>query len=402
MLPLETLQAAQQEKRILHYLLRHGQATRQALVQALGLSLLTVSKAVSALLEGGLIAQDGTVGGGMGRRKGLLKLNPDHRYVVGVDVGYSTLKLGLVRFDGSIGQKTVIPAYPAPIEQGIPREAMMAALADLVEAAGRQRVLGISASISGMVDVQAGQVLFCPNIGGFTEYPFASVLHEATGLSVSLDTSARCMALGESYFGAGVGVQDQVFLSIGAGSIAAGILCGGRLYRGADGFAGEIGHVRAQLEGAEEERLCSCGSVNCLELYATEAMAKSSMAEAVRAFGGYSPARTLMGDGPLTTPILAEAYGQGDPIITLQAERIAAAVGGALGTLVNLLNPALIALGGGFLWRFPALSALIEAQTRKACLAPVRNRLDIRLSTLGEDAPLLGGAMQMIRRYIDG
>ena len=402
---LHVLNESGRNRQLLKYMLTHREVTRQELVDASGLTLLTVSKAVSALLEAGLLVVDGAVTGGMGRRKSLLKINPAHRYAICVDIGFASIKIGVVLFNGRILEKKILQGYSNPVSAGIPHAEMMAVIHEYLHRFGSERCLGIGASISGMVDFDIGRVLFCPNIHGFNERPLAAELSLATGLPVLLDTSARCMALAESYFGIGAGIQNQVFISLGIGSIAAGIILDKRLYRGENGFAGEIGHNRTSVAMSEMDTgrqiQCSCGGVNCLELFATESMALGHLAELLAAYNGYSPAKTLMNGGLITQDILREAYRAGDSIVTRYIEAIAASIAAQLSATVNLVDPELIILGGGFIWDLPELKDLIERELKRSCLVPIRNRISVRTSALGENASLQGSALQLINHYLD-
>jgi predicted NBD/HSP70 family sugar kinase len=275
---------------------------------------------------------------------------------------------------------------------------MIDAIQSLVDKYGKERFLGIGVGVSGIVSYAEGKVVFCPNIGGMDDLPLRRVIAEKTGLPVLADTSARCMALGERHMGAGFLIDDQIFLSLGYGTIAAGIISGGRLYRGADGFAGEIGHSPV-AEEPEPER-CTCGSRGCLELTATLSMAMIRLERELSDYTGYSVAKNLMNGGPLTPSILAQAYRAGDRLVCARIDKVSRAVGAALADAVNLLNPRLIVVGGGFAEQLPELVSLIEREIKDRCLILARQNLTVKKSTLGTDAPILGGAMLVIDDYL--
>lgn len=398
MMELNRLEAPELHRRALWHLFQEGQATRQSLKDALSCTLLTASKAVTALLENGLLVVDGTVSSAMGRRKSVLKLNPRHRLCLCADIGYGSIKLALVRFNGEIEKKIVIPGLPDPILSGIPYEEMLRAMEALILEAGRERVLGLGVGISGMVHFETGSVLFCPNIHGFEDRPLASELEARFGLPVLLDTSARCMTMGEYFFGAGRGVPNQMLLSLGTGSIAAGLLTNGRIYRGPEGFAGEIGHTCVR-PGARRNR-CSCGRYDCLELYATLQMLRGNMEDSLRDFEGYSVAKRLLGGETLTMERMREFVQLGDPVVEECFQSALNDVSSVLVGAVNLFTPSLIVLGGGFPRYFPQIVDELQQRVLSACLPPMHTRLRLTGATLGEDAALRGAAGMLIQNYL--
>lgn len=400
MMDLNRLEAPELHRRALWHLFEEGQATRQSLREALDCTLLTASKAVTALLEEGLLVVDGTMSSSAGRRKSILKLNPRHRLCLCVDIGYGSVKVGLVRFNGEIEKKITLPKLSDPVQLGIPYDEMIRAMEALILEAGPERILGIGVGISGMVQFETGSVLFCPNIHGFEERPLAQELEDRFGVPVLLDTSARCMAMGEYYFGAGRGAPDQIFLSLGTGSIAAGILTNGKIYRGPAGFAGEIGHTCVR-PGANLTR-CSCGGYDCLELYATLQMLCANIEQSLQQFEGYSAARRLLGSEPLTLERLREVVLCGDPVVEEQFQSAVDDIASVLVGAVNLFTPALVVLGGGFPRYFPEIIDALERKVLSSCLTPMRTRLRLTGSMLGEDAALRGAAGMLIENYFMG
>lgn len=392
------LQLPEVHQRVMQYIFHHGQATRQELSDDLGKSLMTISKAVTALIEEDMVMVDGALSAAAGRRKSILKLNPCHRLCVCVDIGYSSIKLALVAMNGDVMEKSRLPGLPYPIKSGIPEEAMLDVIESMIDRAGRERVLGIAVGISGMVNFEEGHVLFCPNIKGFNDRPLAAELSEKFSLPVLLDTSARCMALGEHCFGAGRGARDQMMLSLGAGSIASGIVSDGQLYRGAQGYAGEIGHTCVR-PGARLQR-CTCGGYDCLELYATGEMIREEIDASLREYDGYSKAKILLDGEPLTMNKLHPLWHSGDPIVHETIEAAVEDISSVLTGAVNLLTPSLVILGGGVVWHLPEVVEMIESRVRTSCLAPLREDMRFVRSALGEDAALQGAAVLLILKYL--
>lgn len=397
-LMFNTMELTDNQRLILRYIFHHRQATRNQLVDISALTLLTISKTVNALLSEEVLISDGTMSSGMGRRQNLLKLNPSYRYVLGIDIGYASVKLGVIQFNGEVLERQVLLWRKESPDQTVPMEKILQILKGYIRRFGREQLLGIGASISGMVDIHEGRVLFCPNINGFNDRMLADELSRALDLPVYLDTSARAMAYGEMLFGKGRGIRDQMLVSLGYGSIAAGIIVDGRLYHGADGFSGELGHVR--IPAATQGTRCTCGCCDCLEIYASLAMVLGDLSAALAEYQGYSPAKALMGGDALNAQTLAQAYRENDAIVTEHIRSVAGMIGQTISAAVNVLNPTLVTLSGGFVWNLPELTELVRTEILSNCLVPIRSRLSVDASMLDEYAPLQGAAMQIVARYL--
>lgn len=397
MYTFQVFSAPEVQMRILRSVFRLGQTTRQALSDELGYSLLTVSKAVTALLDEGVMIADGTVSSQAGRRRDVLKLNPRYRMCLCADIGYGGVKLALVDLAGQVVRKTMLPPLNNPIRDGIPFEAMLRMMNMLIDEAGKERILGIGVGISGMVAFEEGRVLFCPNISGFDNRPLAEELNREFSLPVLVDTSARCMAKGEQRFGAGTGIKDQICLSLGLGSIAAGIMLDGKLYRGSSGYAGEIGHTCVR-PGKSEHR-CSCGGYDCLELYATLQMLCSNIQSALDACNGNSPAREMLSGEKLSVYRMREALETGDPIVEDYFERAIDDIAAVLVGVVNLFAPQQVVVGGGFPACFPEAVGQLEKKVLAACLPPLRSDIRLVPSKLSDEASLRGAAAMLIEQF---
>ena len=190
-------------------------------------------------------------------------------WVVGVDIGGTNLVVGLVPLEG--GPPSGLRSRATQAERG--PEAAIADIARMVEAAieetlergggTRADVLGVGIGCPGPLDLEKGVVVKTPNLG-WDGFPIRDRISEELGLAATLDNDANCATYGEWWMGAGRGVQSLVGVTLGTG-IGGGLLIDGRLFRGASGCAGEIGHMTIDLHG----RRCACGNYGCLEAYAS-------------------------------------------------------------------------------------------------------------------------------------
>lgn len=306
---------------------------------------------------------------------------------LGLDLGGTKIAAALVTGRGEVRARREAPTPQGP-------EAVLAALTRIAEEISSEaglslsRLAGVGVGAPGPVDFAAGVLVEPPNLPGFASVPLGALLEDRLGLGVRLDNDANAAGLGEARFGAGRGASPLVYLTVSTG-IGGAILLGGELLRGARGAAGELGHLVIQPEGPP----CGCGGQGCLEALASgTAIAR----EARLALGRGEP--SLLSEefgkdrtGP-TAKAVAEAAARGDALSLRVLGQAFAYLGLGVASLVNVLNPARIVVGGG-------LSALGEG-----LLEPIRegilrhsNRVaaesvSVVIAALGRDAGVVGAA----------
>lgn len=310
-------------------------------------------------------------------------------WTVGVDFGGTNIKAGLVDRQGRVVRTEVLDAK----RRGRP-QAFVPALSRTVKGLARSvgvptsRLRGVGIGAPGLIDVPRGVVHHLVNVPGWRNVPLARRLTERLGCPCVVDNDVNLVALGEWSLGAGRGAHHLVCLTLGTG-VGGGLVLGGRLYRGASGSAGEIGHMVVEPGG----RRCACGSRGCLEtLVGSAAIVRAARAALLQG------ARTLrrltrQAHGPLTPEVVYQAAASGDRA----AQRIWSEVGCWLGVgianLVNLLNPDRVVIGGGVAgaWRFlaPAMQRTVRAQ---AMVVPGR-AVRIVHGQLGDKAGVIGAAV---------
>ena len=386
------------KKKLLKHIFKYNEITRGELVKATGLSNLTVTKLVAEMLEQSLIIEDGVVSSSIGRRPNVLKINPEYRYVISVDIGFHEFRIGVVRFNGEILEtKAILNSNIITPRKTVGFDDLCALIGEYIKKYGRERFLGIGVGISGIVDPQKGKVVFCPNVAGYDNMELAGRLSDQIGLPVYLDTTARCTALGEQYFGVGFNVRNQVFVSLGYGTIASGIIIGGKLFYGANGYAGEIGHNMVR-DG--ERSFCTCGRHDCLEIYAALIMMLGHFSEKLCEHPDDIPSY-IKNPKSVTPEEFREAINEGNRdatgIFTSACSRIA----GVIAPVINTLNPELVVFGGALPEIIPESVVLIENAAMRSTLFPAWKSVSFKRSTLGGNGPIIGGAIQIISRYLD-
>ncbi|MGH8826955.1 MAG: ROK family protein, partial [Jiangellaceae bacterium] len=252
---------------------------------------------------------------------------------------------------------------------------------------GVDRPAGVGIGVPGPVDFHTGVPVSPPIMPGWDAYPVRDVLARELGCPVLLDNDVNVMALGEQHSGVAKSVQDFLFVKIGTG-IGCGIVVGGELYRGVDGCAGDIGHIRVEEFGPT----CACGNTGCLEaFFGGAALARDAMAAAR---GGRSTTleALLVEKGQLTAEDVAIAVSQGDPQAVQMIREGGRRVGVVLAGLVSFFNPGLIVIGGRVSRLGHSLLAEIRGVVYRRSLPLATGNLPVVLSEMGDDAGTVGAA----------
>lgn len=303
----------------------------------------------------------------------------------GIDIGGTKMAGAVVDNDGRILAESRVES-PATDP-----EAMEAAAAALVaELVAEHPVTAIGVGAAGYVAADRSTVLFAPNIAWRNE-PFGADLARLTGLPVVVENDANAAAWGEFRYGAGRDVDDQLMVTVGTG-VGGGIVTDGHLLRGAFGVAAEIGHLCVVPEG----RLCGCGNQGCLEQYGSGTALVRATREAVAASSLL--ARDLLeraGGDPaaITGPMITDAARAGDRFAIEQLELLGHWLGHGIASLVAVLDPAVIVIGGGVSAAGDILVDPLRATfERELAGRGFRPRAEIRLAALGNRAGVIGAA----------
>lgn len=301
-------------------------------------------------------------------------------WVFAVDLGATNVRVGLVDQGG-----TVVLSARRPTPQEGPG-AVVEAIADLtreVAAKAGRRADRVGVGVPGPLDVAEGIVDEPPNLRGWRRVPLRAMLEARLGLPVVLENDANAAALGEWWKGAGQGSRHLLYITWSTG-IGGGLVWEGRLYRGASGTAGEIGHIVVDPDGP----LCPCGRRGHLEGIAAGPAIVRAAREAM-ARGEPSALRHL---AAFTAEEVAAAARAGDPLSRRVFEHAARMVGLVVGGMLNLLNPEVVVIGGGVARAGEvAFEPLREAARSVAFDGPFRSARIVP-AALGDDAGLVGAA----------
>lgn len=301
---------------------------------------------------------------------------------LGIDVGGTKIAAGVVDAQGRILSRT---RRSTPARDP---EALRTALTEVVgDLRAEHDVAAVGLSAAGFVSRDRRRVLLAPNMD-FGDTPLAGVVEEATGLPVVVENDGNAAAWAEYRFGAGRGVPDQLMVALGTG-VGGGLVLDGRLYRGGHGTAAEIGHVGLVPDGLP----CGCGRRGCLEQYASGTALDRDARDAARR--GDAPGLLAAAHGDpdaVTGRLVTEAAGDGSVEARALLDRLAGFLGRGVASVVAVLDPSLVVLGGGL----GAVGDLVRVPTAAALEAQLpgehRPRPDVVTAALGNDAGLIGAA----------
>jgi len=372
---------------ILGLIRERGPISRTALARLASLTPATVFSIIAELVQEGLVQEKGIGLSQGGRRPMLFEFNPQSHAVIGVNIR-SAQVLGVLTYLDASPQ--VIIARDYRLETGadvvqLVKEVIRELLA--ASPVPPERLMGIGVAVPGLIDVGRGVVVESIH-WGWKELPLREILAQEFDLPIYIEEDDNALALGEKFFGAGQGVSNVVCVKIGRG-LGAGIIVNNTLFRGPDNAAGEIAHILVDPEGPQ----CYCGNYGCLgRLVSAPAIAERAIKGLKQ--GAASLLRTQVGDDleQVTVAMIAEAANAGDPFACQVMEETGRYLGVGIATLVNLLNPDLVIIGGGVILAGAPLLESARHVVKLRALAASGRRVRIVPAKLGVEAPAIGAA----------
>lgn len=305
---------------------------------------------------------------------------------VGIDVGGTNLRAGVVDVDGAVLDSVRVPT---PGNDAALEEAIALAVEEL---AGRHRIGAVGLAVAGFVTADRRGVHFAPHLS-WRHAPVAERISRRLRLPVTLEHDANAAAVAEHHFGAARGAHHMVLVAIGTG-IGAALLVHGEVYRGANGVAPELGHLRLVPDG----RGCPCGKRGCWERYCSGTALVTS---ALQLLAGAPPGSSaLAGSAPeLTGQAVAAAAAAGDPVAAAAVAELARWLGEGLALVADVYDPELVVIGGGV----SGSAALFLDGAREHYAAALtgaghRPLAQIRAAQLGCDAGIVGAGLLARRR----
>ncbi len=310
---------------------------------------------------------------------------------IGIDVGGTNVKIALVDENGKIIYSNSVPTY-AKMGYEYTVNNIKQAIKDLMKETGTDStsIEGIGFDFPGQVDCETGVVKLAPNIPGWVNVPIAQMIEDEFHIPTRIDNDVRCAALGELKFGAGKGCQNFVCITVGTG-IGSGLVINGKVVRGAANAAGEIGHIKLQMNGGP---ICGCGDTGCLEAFASGPAIVAMAQDYIR--GGKSTKFREMAaaeGGEITPYMVAKAAEEGDPVAKRIFEIVGEYIGIGLTSVINLLNPEKVIIGGGVAEAGDLLFDPIRRTIKERAMVVAGNSVEIVPAELGNSAGVIGASM---------
>jgi glucokinase len=312
-----------------------------------------------------------------------------------IDLGGTKIYSAVVAGDGTV-QGEDLRETNAPEGQEAVLEAMTASISAAASHARFEvsQLCGVGVAAPGPVDADRGSIVNAPNLPDWEDVPLAEILSRRLGMGIVVENDANAAALGEYLQGAGRGARALLYVTVSTG-IGGGIVLNGELYRGASGAAGEIGHMIVQIDGPR----CGCGNLGCLEALASgTALARDGRAAVEAGEAPVLAGLTAQAGDEISAEMVAQAASQGEQASTALLLRAGETLGIGLGSLVNLINPDVIVIGGGMSKIGMPLLGPAEAMMREIAFPIAGDRVSLRRATL--DFPALHGLSGLVRAAI--
>jgi glucokinase-like ROK family protein len=379
------------EAEVMRAMRKNGQTSRTEITSITGWSRAKTSQEVNSLIEKGYLVDGGEGISKGGRKPRLLHFNSQLGYIVGIDIGATSLEIALADVNGSILGRVVEPAdVRQPPEEVLVRCSSL--ILDMAIAQGIQpeQILGIGVGVPGPVDFALGVLVAPPLMPEWENYPIRSFFKKTfSSAFVVVDNDVNILALGEQRSGDAANVDHFLVIKIGTG-IGCGIMASRKIHRGSNGSAGDIGHICVDKQGP----ICRCGNRGCLEAVAAgPAIAEKAM-QAVRD-GKSELLRKMMEEknGVLLPEDVNAACREGDEAALEIIRTSGQMIGDVLAGLVNFFNPSHIFITGGIANFGNHLLIAIKRAVLRRSLPLATTHLAINFSRTGPDAGVLGAIM---------
>lgn len=382
------------KKIVLSHFANQGHTTIPELSKELNISVPKITLLVNELIDEKYILDYGKIESSGGRRPNLYGVAPESAFFIGVDVKQNHLNIGLSDLDKNLVKVAEKLQFTLDNTQES-LDDLCNNIHHFITSSGVQKdkIKGIGINLSGRINYATGNSY---SYFYFEEKPLSQVVEERIGIPVYLENDSRAMAYGEFCMGVVENEKDVLFLNLDYG-IAVGVLMNGQLYYGKSGYAGEFGH----MPFFNNELICRCGKKGCLETqasgWALEQRFREKLAEGSSSLLTIS--RKLSPDSINMEQIIDAANHDDVLAIELIAE-IGEHLGRGIAALINVFNPELVVLGGSMMATGEYIWLPVKTAINKYSLSLVNNDTQIKISTMGERAGILGACLLVRNRAL--
>ena len=311
------------------------------------------------------------------------------KYAIGIDLGGTNLKIGLVNKNGKVigDKKFPTKGYkgPKPLIDKIVLETEKLIRSAKIDS---DDICGIGVGVPGIVDSINGIIYNLTNISGWKNVCLKKELEKRTKLKAYVDNDVNMMAVGELYYGAAKGGKNVVCITLGTG-VGGGIIIDGKLYRGSSLAAGEIGHITLYEKGPK----CNCGNHGCLEVFVGNQRIIAHAIGGIESGAETSIMKLARGDLKKITPeIISAAALKGDKFAIDVWKRVGECLGIVFAGIINFLNPDMIVIGGGIAKAGDVMFSEMRKTIRKRAFKISVDKARIVQAKLGYNAGIIGAA----------
>jgi len=308
------------------------------------------------------------------------------KYAVGVDLGGTNIKIGIVSEKGNlvkhISIKTDADAGPKKVIANIIKGI------ELILEKNKYKIQGIGIGCPGVVSIKKGIVENAPNLPGWKNVKLGPIIKEKFGYKVHLENDANGAAIGELIFGAGKKIDSFIMVTLGTG-VGGGIVFNKKIFRGEFGAAGEIGHISIDMNGPK----CNCGSTGCIEAYAGNSYLKEQIRSELKNYPDSKVWQLIENDLSKVSPrIIQAAAERKDVYAKFVIERMGKQLGAALASLSNLLDISTFIIGGGVAGFGKPLFDSTRLTISERDLLPLRPRVLVIPAKLQNEAGIKGAS----------
>ncbi|MCA1625740.1 MAG: ROK family protein [Acidobacteria bacterium] len=302
--------------------------------------------------------------------------------VLAADLGGTNLRMAAIDCQGEILYRTRRETPRGECADEIV-EAIVESANECRENCADFQIKVISAAVPGTVNIKDGVIITAPNLRALNDFGMVAALENELGVKAVLENDANAAAVGENWCGASRGFKDSICITLGTG-VGGGIIIDGKILRGADGMAGEIGHICVEPFGAA----CRCGSRGCVEQYSSA----SAIVRIAKELEAQYPKSILKNNTQLTAYQVFQAGKDGDKLALEVFRQMGFYLGVALSSLINVLNPQVIVIGGGASAGWELFIPQMQETIRQRAFGGLSERGKIVRGELGDDAGILGTA----------
>ncbi|WP_378953512.1 ROK family protein [Pelosinus sp. sgz500959] len=372
------------DEQIVNVIRRQGLISRADIAKLTGLTPPTVTNITSKLLDLGIILEDSIGESSGGRRPLLLKVNPKIAQIIIIHIRSEKMIGYLVDSSFQIHYKENKKIKGMTKEEVI--ELMLLMIAHCKESA-TAIVPAIGVVVRGPVKIKEGISVFAPNIG-WKNIPIRRIIEEKTGIPTFVENDAKALINGEYYYGSVKDADSMILLKVSHG-IGSGIMFNGKMYRGINGSAGEVGHTTIDISGP----VCSCGNYGCMEALASENALVDMVVKSIKEGQKSLVCDLVNGELTLVTPnIIYQAATEGDEVAIRILGQVARYLGIGIANLVNIFNPKIVVIGGGIVKARQFIEDIVRQTVGDRSFESCSSVLEIRFSDLATENTMKGVA----------